>query len=370
MRFRKRGCAGVDLVPPRKPLMQRDLVGSGIEAPVRLPPTPAYPSPWSRPELSADVINRAVTEAVPRVTVRRRLAAARSSRANGSRVPLSGESISEMAYQLERRALDSFGWQVLFIRSPFRYLVHRSFGGTVALDYDDERRPRTMFYRLATLAAVCMLVSTGTAPLAAAEPDPNPPPVPVANAGPPPDTGAVPSEQPGIVTTPDGWQLTVAALNETQLPVAPLTTALSSREYLVGATFTGSITGSGDTTLDGGKLEVGYQIGCGIELERVRLAGQIGIGTSGSTLAGLVPTGASLPISGTFEVQPKPGEVTTVSVTKKKFKAQDARVTVKDVHIKIDGCVGQSFLRSFAVLTSSTADTNDIVAYYGVTKTV
>jgi len=62
--------------------------------------------------------------------------------------------------------------------------------------------------------------------------------------------------------------------------------------------------------------------------------------------------------------------VTTVSVTKKKFKAQDARVTVKDVHIKIDGCVGQSFLRSFAVLTSSTADTNDIVAYYGVTKTV
>ena len=46
------------------------------------------------------------------------------------------------------------------------------------------------------------------------------------------------------------------------------------------------------------------------------------------------------------------------------------RVTIKDTHIKVDGCVGQSFLRSYATLTSSTADTDDIVAYYGVTKSV
>ena len=44
------------------------------------------------------------------------------------------------------------------------------------------------------------------------------------------------------------------------------------------------------------------------------------------------------------------------------------RVTLKDVHIKIDGCVGQSFLRSYAVMTSSSKDNDDIVAYYGVTK--
>ncbi|WP_285034145.1 MspA family porin, partial [Mycolicibacterium sp. lyk4-40-TYG-92] len=42
----------------------------------------------------------------------------------------------------------------------------------------------------------------------------------------------------------------------------------------------------------------------------------------------------------------------------------------KDVHIKVDGCLGQSFLRSYATLTSSTADTDDIVAYYGITKSV
>ncbi len=57
-------------------------------------------------------------------------------------------------------------------------------------------------------------------------------------------------------------------------------------------------------------------------------------------------------------------------MTKKKFKGKDSRVTLKDVHIKIDSCVGQSFLRSYAVLTSKSSGTEDIVAYYGVTKTV
>ena len=28
------------------------------------------------------------------------------------------------------------------------------------------------------------------------------------------------------------------------------------------------------------------------------------------------------------------------------------RVTIKDMHIKVDGCVGQSFLRSYATLTA------------------
>ena len=78
---------------------------------------------------------------------------------------------------------------------------------------------------------------------------PPPPPgvaevVPVANNIPPVDTGAVASEVPGIATTLDGRTLTVAAKDETQLPVAPLTTSLSARDWLVGGTFTGATTGS------------------------------------------------------------------------------------------------------------------------------
>lgn len=219
-----------------------------------------------------------------------------------------------------------------------------------------------MLNRFALLATACVLSSIGVAPIALADPG---------DEGPPPDNGVVGSADPGVVTTPDGWTLTVVASNETELPVAPLTTALSSREYLVGGTFTGTVTGKGKTTLSGGTLEAGYQIGCGIELGQVRLIGQAGISTSGSSLTGgIVPTGVTFPLSGTIEIHPKPGTVSTVTVDKKTFKAAPVRVTLKDTHIKVDGCVGQSFLRSYATLTSSTTDTDDVVAYYGITKSV
>ena len=72
-----------------------------------------------------------------------------------------------------------------------------------------------------------------------------------------PDTGNVPSAEPAVVTTPDGWELKLAAKDETQLPIPALTTATTSREYLAGGTFTGSIGGSGSTSLRGGTLEAG-----------------------------------------------------------------------------------------------------------------
>jgi hypothetical protein len=219
-----------------------------------------------------------------------------------------------------------------------------------------------MLNRFAALA-VCTLLPLGTAPVALADP-------PADDPGPPPDTGVVATNDPAVVTSPDGWVLTVAATNETQLPVAPLTTAVSSREYLVGGTFTGTVTGGGKTSLNGGVLEAGYQIGCGIELGQVRLIGQVGATLNFGTATGLVPTGLNFPLSGTIEIHPKPGTVSTVTVDKKTFKAAPVRVTLKDTHIKVDGCVGQSFLRSYATLTSSTTDTDDVVAYYGVTKAV
>jgi hypothetical protein len=231
-----------------------------------------------------------------------------------------------------------------------------------------------MLNRLALLATAGVLFSMGAAPVALADPPPPDPAVaPVGDPGPLPDNGIVGSSEPGVVTTPDGWKLTVAATNESELPVAPLTTALSSREYLVGGTFTGTVTGSGKTTLAGGTLEAGYQIGCGIELGQVRLIGQAGIGVGGLSFPATGPVFApalTFPLSGTIEIHPKPGTVSTVAVDKKTFKAAPVRVTLKDTHIKVDGCVGQSFLRSYATLTSSTTDTDDVVAYYGITKSV
>ena len=223
-----------------------------------------------------------------------------------------------------------------------------------------------MLHRFATAAAVCMLIPIGATPLASADPaDPAAPPV--ADAGAPPDNGVVASEIPGIAKTPDGRTLTVAAKDETQVPVAPLTTSLSSRDWVVGATFTGTTTGS----VSGGTLEAGYQSGCGVEMDKVKLNGSIGatLGNTSLTTTGVsLPGSISFPIQGQVEVEPRPGTVTNVVVDKKTFKGTSARVTLKDIHIKVDNCVGASSLRSYAVLTSSGTDADDIVAYYGVTK--
>jgi hypothetical protein len=225
-----------------------------------------------------------------------------------------------------------------------------------------------MLKRLATLAVLCVLGPIALAPHAAADPNTDPPTMPEADAGPPPPDGAVPSGDPGILTAPDGWTLTVSAKNETQLPVPPLTTAASSREYLVGGTFTGSVTGKGDTKLVGGTLETGYQIGCGISLLRVELFG--GAGATPAFNAGLNLTSVAVPVNGTIEVELSPGTVTSAVVDKKTFQHTDSRVTITGAHIKIDGCVGQSYLRSYATLTSSSDTGDDVVSYLGAIMAV
>ena len=173
---------------------------------------------------------------------------------------------------------------------------------------------------------------------------------------PPPDTGVVASGPPGIAETPDGRTLTVLGENETQLPVAPLTTALSSRDWLVGATFVGSTTGEAS----GGTLEVGYQIGCGVEMNQIRLGGTEGANVNAASI--------SFPTSGAIDLRIRPGQVINAPVMTKEFKGAKTRVIVKDIHVRVDGCVGKSNLRSYAILTSSTPHTQDVVAYYGVPK--
>jgi MspA len=224
-----------------------------------------------------------------------------------------------------------------------------------------------MLNRFAALAAICLSIPVATAPLTVADPNADPPVIPVADSGPPAPGGAVLSGDPDIVTTPDGWTLTVSAKDETQLNLPPLTTALSSREYLVGGTFIGSVTGKGISHLTGGTLEAGYQIGCGIILDRVEPQATLGFtpsfGTNGFS-------GFSDADSAGAEVELFPGKVVTVPVTTAKFKDTDSRVSITSFRIDIDGCVGQSSLRSYATLTSTTADTDDVVSYTGVTTAV
>ncbi len=241
-----------------------------------------------------------------------------------------------------------------------------------------------MLHRFASLAAVCLMLPLGTAPLALADPPADPTIAPAANAAPPaadpgpipePPAGPIPSAPPGVLSTPDGWTLNVVGKDESMEPVASLTNSPWSREYLVDGTFTGSVTGKGSTKLAGGSLEAGYQIGCGIIQDDIESITQAGI-TGGLRIpypaggTGLFPVTLAPNISEQIKIDLKPGTVNIVPVGKKSFKGTSPRISITAFRIKIDGCAGQSFIRSYATLTSSTDNTDDVVTYLGVTKVV
>jgi hypothetical protein len=55
-------------------------------------------------------------------------------------------------------------------------------------------------------------------------------------------------------------------------------------------------------------------------------------------------------------------------VAKKEFKGADPGVMISGYSLKIDGCVGKSFIRSYATLTKSTGTAGVIVSYCGTTR--
>lgn len=231
--------------------------------------------------------------------------------------------------------------------------------------------PVAVVVRRAAIVALCVVVSVISAPPSAADPDAE---NAAATAG-PSDEGRVPSSEPVTYTTPEGWDLTLGAKDESQVPIAPLTTALSSREYLARGTFFGSLDGLEQPR---GVLEVGYEIGCGIDMSTsngVTLGGSAGV-TPGLGLAGVftgTPAAVPLvttPLNGVVSVGLKPGVVVEVPVAKKEFKGPNPRVIVTGFHVKIDGCVGQSFIRSYATLTQVTDESDVVLSYVGVTKSV
>lgn len=181
----------------------------------------------------------------------------------------------------------------------------------------------------------------------------------------------MPSSDPVTFTTPEGWILTLGARDESQVPVAPLTTAVSSREYVSRGTFTASLEGLEQPH---GVLEVGYEIGCGIDMSTsngVTMAGSAGLnpGVGFPLAGGLIPL-VTAPINGVITVGLKPGVVLVVPVVRKDFKGPNPRVIVTGFHVKIDGCVGQSFIRSYATLTQATDESDVVLSYVGVTKSV
>jgi len=236
-----------------------------------------------------------------------------------------------------------------------------------------------MLTRPAALLGTWLVAAAATSPLALADPPADPAVQPAANAAPapapaPPAPGApIASGRPGNLTSPDGWVLSVVGMNESLEPVASLTNSPWSREYLVDGSFEGTVTGAGKTKLSGGTLEAGYQIGCGItqdDIESISTAtGIAGIGLPFAT-GSIFPLILGAQAGEQMKIDLKPGAINIVTVDKKKFKGTKAHVNVHGYRIKVDGCAGQSFIRSYATFTSSTDNTDDVVTYVGVTRAI
>ncbi|MDX1884427.1 MspA family porin [Mycolicibacterium sp. 120270] len=239
--------------------------------------------------------------------------------------------------------------------------------------------------RCATLLATCAVAFAFIAP-ASADPEAEPV-VDAADVVPAPPEGAPPPEgpadlvessPPATTKSPDGWTLTVSAKDETQRVIQPLTTAVSTREYEVGGLFNAKMEGPEEADPPEGTFEVGYQIGCGIDMSTsngVVMSGSLGF-TPGLGIAGLgagtpvgIPTFLT-PISGSLAVALKPGIINVVPVSKKEFTGAEPWIQITGFRVKIDGCVGESFIRSYAFLTRSTDVSDAILGYYGVTKKV
>ena len=223
------------------------------------------------------------------------------------------------------------------------------------------------------IAAACVFFATATHPAARADPPADPAPAGDSKPAPAIPTGPLPSGTPGTLTTPEGMVLTVSAAKESVDPVTALTNTPWSREYVVSGVFSGKVAGSGQSAVKGGVLEAGYQIGCGVtqqDLHSISTAG-IAPGIGIPYIDGeLFPVFLSANASEQLRVVLEPGRVNTVSVTKKNFEGDWARVSITGLRIRIDGCAGQSFIRSFATFTGSTDDNADVVTYIGVTRAV
>ncbi len=197
----------------------------------------------------------------------------------------------------------------------------------------------------------------------------------------PGEAAVIDSAPPATTTAPDGWTLTVGAKDEVLRNVNPLTTAVSSRDYEVSGVVIGSLRGPDGSAPPRGVLEVGYQIGCGIDMSTsngVSLTGTqgvtptlglVGLDGEGEFIDGLAPV-LSTPSVGGMAIGLKPGIINTVPVAKKEFTGSDPWVSVSGFRVKIDGCVGESFIRSYAVLTHSTDQSDSIQGYYGTTRKV
>ncbi|MBU3062583.1 MspA family porin [Nocardia sp. NEAU-G5] len=168
------------------------------------------------------------------------------------------------------------------------------------------------------------------------------------------------------VVTDDGWQVRVTKAAENLDRVPNLAGSPFTREGFVRLEAIADISGKGRVPVDSGSMAVGYEIGCQVDVSNGLTVGlSAAIGPNVGISVGGVNAGASALAIPNVSFAPKPGTITTVPLATKKLTGAHASVTLDRIQIKIDACMGPVSLRSYAIVSTSTADADNSVAVYG-----
>ncbi|WP_406272896.1 MspA family porin [Nocardia sp. NBC_00881] len=171
------------------------------------------------------------------------------------------------------------------------------------------------------------------------------------------------------VTTEDGWDLRITTTAASLDRVPNLAATPFTREGFVSLTATADISGSGQQPVDAGSLTLGYQIGCQVDVSTgaaVGVSGLIGpnVGITVAPTPGLNVGGSALVVP-SISVNPKPGAITALPFGTKTLAGPHGSISVDQVQIKVDACLGAVSLRSYAIVSMSTPTADNSVAVYG-----
>ncbi|MGW0038155.1 MspA family porin [Gordonia sp. NPDC003376] len=140
----------------------------------------------------------------------------------------------------------------------------------------------------------------------------------------------------------DGEKVQTWRKNESQYSVARVAANGLGRTALVSGTYT---TQASEGV--GGKLYVGFLVGCQVDVSGIKVGGNSGI----SATLGASP---SISASGSLSIPLAPGEASLYSVTSKSLKDGSATIQLSDFELEFPNCGGYASARS-VVLTRAVA---------------
>lgn len=256
----------------------------------------------------------------------------------------------------------------------------------------------------ALLVSAVTVVGIGltSAPFVHAAPAPKPSPAADSKAkpdvkakpvGPMPDTRRE-------ITTDDGWKVTVRKEGERVDRYPNLAQSPWTREGFVTLKAVGEIATKpqGKVPVQSAQVTTGYQLGCNTDVTSgitltgglsnattVGVSPSVGVsgsvtgqgqgGTSGGQGGGSITGGGNAGVTGNLSDTLtetgqlagtlKPGTISTITFGSKPLQGPYAAETFREVHIKVDACMGPVQLRSFATVSVVTARNTDTITTYG-----